>query len=63
LNLTLKVFLKTHLGPILKDPSLSKMKPTSDHKTTYAFWAVCLNGLWSLPRVSISLPFLGAFFL
>jgi hypothetical protein len=26
-------------------------------------WAVCLPGLWSLPFVSSSLPFLGAFFL
>jgi hypothetical protein len=26
-------------------------------------WAVCLRVLWSLPLVSISLPFLGAFFL
>jgi hypothetical protein len=63
LNLTLKVFFKSRLGPILKDPSLSKMKTTSDHETTYAFWAVCLNGIWSLPLVSFPLPFLGAFFL
>jgi hypothetical protein len=63
LNLTLKVFLKSHLGPILKDTSLSKMKPTSDHKTTYAFWAVCLDGIWSLPLVSFAIDFLGAFFL
>jgi hypothetical protein len=61
--LTLKVFEKSRLWPILKDPSLSKMKPTSDHETTYAFWDVSLKGIWSLPLISFSLPFLGAFFL
>jgi hypothetical protein len=59
IELNFKGFSK--LGPILKDPSLSKMKPTSDHETTCAFWAVCLNGIWPLSLVSFSLPFLGAF--
>jgi hypothetical protein len=38
--------------------SITSLSPAKKSR----FWAVCLPELWSLPLVSFSRPFLGAFF-